>query len=42
MATIVRNAIEGAIDMDIWAKAVLRQDDIRHQLVEALDRTRLL
>lgn len=37
LATIVREAIERNIDMDVWQQAVDRQAELRDQLVEALD-----
>ena len=42
LATILREAIETHIDMDIWEKAVERQKEIRDQLVKALDGISLL
>lgn len=42
LATILREAIETHIDMNIWEKAVERQAEIRDQLVKALDGISLL
>lgn len=42
LATIVREAIERNIDMDVWHEALERQSEIRDQLVDALDGITLL